>query len=227
MWVCVSVCVCARARARARTSTESRCWKGSSDPPTTGPEPRPPSHVSAAATCHALPGLGSVMERSLRVGEEANGMNQQGRGNPAAPTLLGSDLKVRSGSLKKRMYCPPPTPPPTRPPQRASPPPRSAQLVWGRKHQQLGRKSCSSLNLLRNWWRTQLFQNLPFHPLKPQWMLESMLHQSSQAPQSICHLPSLSDQIMASWSRLHSVQGSPPAAVGKGWALHKVTFSQC
>ena len=127
---CACVCVC----------VGSRCCKESSDPPTTGSEPRPPSHVSAAATCHALPGLGSVMERSLRLGEEDSEMNQQGRGNPAAPTLPCSDLKVRSGSLKKRKYSPAPTAPPTRALWRASPPPHSAELVWGRKHQQLGRK---------------------------------------------------------------------------------------
>lgn len=79
------------------------------DPPTTGREPRPPSHVSAAATCHALPGLGSVMERSLSVGEgkgarELHGVEvtQQSRSS------LGPDLKVWSGSLKKGMHCPAP-----------------------------------------------------------------------------------------------------------------------
>lgn len=77
-------------------------------PPTTGREPRPPSHVSAAATCHTLPGLGSVMERSLSVGEGANKRTQQGRGNSGVPSTLGPDLKVWSGSLKKGMHCPAP-----------------------------------------------------------------------------------------------------------------------
>lgn len=63
MCMCVRMHVCVYGPA-----ARGEC-RPSADPPTTGPEPRPPSHVSAAATCHALPGLGSVMERSLSVGE--------------------------------------------------------------------------------------------------------------------------------------------------------------
>lgn len=117
------------------------------DPPTTGREPRPPSHVSAAATCHALPGLGSVMERSLSVGEgkgarELHGVEvtQQSRSS------LGPDLKVWSGSLKKGMHCPAPKRPE---PPRGRPSPQARKRQFGEgKAQQLGRKVAVPQNLL-------------------------------------------------------------------------------
>lgn len=117
------------------------------DPPTTGREPRPPSHVSAAATCHALPGLGSVMERSLSVGEgkgarELHGVEvtQQSRSS------LGPDLKVWSGSLKKGMHCPAPKRPE---PPRVRPSPQARKRQFGEgKAQQLGRKVAVPQNLL-------------------------------------------------------------------------------
>lgn len=118
------------------------------DPPTTGREPRPPSHVSAAATCHALPGLGSVMERSLSVGEgkgarELHGVEvtQQSRSS------LGPDLKVWSGSLKKGMHCPAPKRPSLL--GAAPPPPQARKRQFGEgKAQQLGRKVAVPQNLL-------------------------------------------------------------------------------
>ena len=96
------------------------------DPPTTGREPRPPSHVSAAATCHTLPGLGSVMGRSLSMGEGEGGLAQFEREEvtPEVRSTLGPDLKVWSGSLKKGMHCPAPKRPPGEEPSRAAPPPR-------------------------------------------------------------------------------------------------------
>lgn len=51
------------------------------------------------------------MERSLSVGEGGEGEEStQGKGNPAVRTLLCSNLKVQSGSLKKRNVRPSPRP---------------------------------------------------------------------------------------------------------------------
>lgn len=144
-------------------------------------------------------------------------MNQQGRGNPAAPTLLGSDLKVRSGSLKKRMYCPPhPTPPPTRAPRRASPPPRSAELVWGRKHQQLGRKKLQLPKLADELVENSAVPEFAFSPPLPN------LNGCSRAgfakalsSQSTCHLPSLSNSIMAWWIQVTQCPGLTTSCSGQ------------
>lgn len=134
------------------------------DPPTTGREPRPPSHVSAAATCHALPGLGSVMERSLSVGEgkgarELHGVEvtQQSRSS------LGPDLKVWSGSLKKGMHCPAPKRP--EPPRGRPSPPGSEAPVWRRKSPAAGQESCSPPKLADPFsGESQLFRNVPSAP---------------------------------------------------------------
>lgn len=111
------------------------------DPPTTGREPRPPSHVSAAATCHALPGLGSVMERSLGVGEGKGARELRGvEVTQQSRSSLGPDLKVWSGSLKKGMHCPAPKRPSL---LGAAPPPGSEAPVWRRKSAAAGQESCS------------------------------------------------------------------------------------
>lgn len=111
------------------------------DPPTAGREPRPPSHVSAAATCHTLPGLGSVMERSLSVGEGEGirGLYRE-EVTPEVRSSLGPDLKVWSGSLKKGMHGPAPSARSLLGP----PLPQARRLQFGEgKGRQLGRKSCS------------------------------------------------------------------------------------
>lgn len=75
-------------------------------------------------------------------------MNQQRGGAPAAPTPLRSDLKVRSGSLKERMHCPPPTPPLLGP--LGTPSPMLSRAVGEGNTSSWAGKSCRSLNLLMN-----------------------------------------------------------------------------